>query len=46
MYPFIADSTVLPKVTAHLLADIQPVCSYMLLRSTYRPWQQQVDLCS
>lgn len=24
MYPFIADSAVLVKVTAHLLADIQP----------------------
>lgn len=28
--PFIADSAVLVKVTAHLLADIQPVCSYTL----------------
>lgn len=30
VYPFIADSAVLVKVTAHLLADIQPVCSYTL----------------
>lgn len=35
VYSCIADSAVLVKVTAHLLADIQPVCSYTL------PWQQQ-----
>lgn len=29
-YSFIADSAVLAKVAAHLLADIQPACSYTL----------------